>query len=72
MKRILIHRMLLIGLAIFTSAQLFAAESEEIGLKVGGSIPDFKAKDQSGKVRTFADLRGPKGLLFIFYRSANW
>ncbi len=44
----------------------------EIGLKKGDRIPNFKAADQSGKTRTFNDLCGPKGLLLVIYRSADW
>lgn len=72
MKRALIHRILLIGLGLLAWTQLFAADDKEIGLKIGESIPGFKAKDQSGKTRTFADLGGSRGLLIIFFRSANW
>ena len=44
----------------------------EIGLKLGDRIPHFEAADQSGRTRTFNDLCGPKGLLCVIYRSADW
>jgi peroxiredoxin len=28
--------------------------------------------DQTGQSRTFLDLRGPSGLVLVFYRSADW
>ncbi len=42
------------------------------GPAVGQPLPDFRARDQHGKVRTFQDLTGPNGLLFLFHRSADW
>jgi sulfoxide reductase heme-binding subunit YedZ len=42
------------------------------GLNVGQKIPDFRLADQSGALRTFRDLTGPKGLLLVFTRSADW
>jgi methionine sulfoxide reductase heme-binding subunit len=42
------------------------------GLNVGQKIPDFRLADQNGEQRTFPDLTGPKGLLLVFTRSADW
>jgi copper chaperone CopZ len=42
------------------------------GPAVGAAIPAFTAVDQHGKTRRFEDLRGPKGLVLLFYRSADW
>jgi hypothetical protein len=42
------------------------------GPAVGAKIPAFHALDQSGKLRTFESLRGPKGLVLAFIRSADW
>ncbi len=36
-------------------------------LSEGKKIPAFSAPDQTGTVRTFADLTGPKGLVLYFY-----
>jgi len=44
----------------------------EVGPAVGETIPAFQAPDQDGRVRSFADLRGPKGLVLLFFRSADW
>ena len=59
------------ALATFVCAAVLAADSER-GPKAGESIPEFSARDETGRTRTFADLSGPKGLLFIFHRSAAW
>jgi peroxiredoxin len=53
-------------------AALLLAAAIEAGPAVGETIPAFQAVDQDGRVRTFADLRGPKGLVLLFFRSADW
>ncbi len=49
-----------------------AGESIATGPEVGVEIPDFEARDQSGRMRRFEDLRGPEGLLLLFHRTADW
>lgn len=39
---------------------------------VGAEIPEISAQDQDGMVRTFDDLKGEKGLLFMLSRSFDW
>jgi len=39
---------------------------------VGLSIPEISAEDQNGILRTFDDLKGEKGLLFMLSRSFDW
>jgi len=41
-------------------------------LKVGDRIPAFRAADQFGKERDFDNLKGPNGLVILFFRSADW
>lgn len=42
-------------------------------VKVGDTIPhELNLKDSSGKLRSFSDLRGKKGLVLVFVRSAEW
>jgi peroxiredoxin len=43
-----------------------------VGLGVGTSIPEFQARDQHGTLQTFQRLRGPRGLVMTFIRSADW
>ena len=43
-----------------------------IGLEVGQKAPDFSARDQFGKQRTLETLKGPKGTVLLFFRSADW
>ena len=44
----------------------------EVGLRSGQKAPDFSARDQFGKTQTLDTLRGPKGTVLLFYRSADW
>lgn len=37
----------------------------------GRKIPAFAVPDEAGRVRKFADLRGPKGLVLYFYPKDN-
>jgi peroxiredoxin len=39
---------------------------------VGTRVPDFSLLDQKGQSRTLSSLMGPKGLMLVFYRSADW
>ena len=42
------------------------------GPAIGSRIPDFEATAQDGRRQTFETLRGPKGLVLLFVRSADW
>lgn len=39
---------------------------------VGATFPNISAQDQEGKLRSFDDLKGEKGLLFMLSRSFDW
>ena len=43
-----------------------------IGLAVGQKAPAFSARDQFGAQQTLDTLRGPKGTVLLFFRSADW
>ena len=42
------------------------------GLRAGQKAPEFSARDQLGKTQTLDTLRGSKGTVLLFYRSADW
>jgi peroxiredoxin len=42
------------------------------GLDVGQKAPAFTARDQFGREQTLATLKGSKGTVLLFYRSADW
>ena len=44
----------------------------EPGLKKGAVIPAFSLPDQDGHKQTLQSLKGPKGLMLVFVRSADW
>jgi len=43
-----------------------------LGPKVGQMLPAFALEDQRGASRDLASLTGPKGLVLVFFRSADW
>jgi hypothetical protein len=45
---------------------------QKLGPQVGTRVPDFSLLDQKGQSRTLASLMGPKGLMLVFFRSADW
>jgi hypothetical protein len=51
---------------------LLAAEKVPTGPNPGSTIPAFSAVDQTGRTRQLGDLTGPKGLMLVFFRSADW
>ncbi len=63
---------------IFTFALLSATASpppgdpSTLGPAVGQPLPAFEAKDQHGQPRDFTSLKGPNGLVLVFFRSADW
>lgn len=44
----------------------------DVGPKVGDALPSFTLPDQEGRPRDFASLKGPQGLVLVFFRSADW
>jgi cytochrome oxidase Cu insertion factor (SCO1/SenC/PrrC family) len=45
---------------------------QQLGPKVGERVPDFTLTDTQGRSRTLASLLGPRGLMLVFFRSADW
>ena len=43
-----------------------------IGLAVGQKAPAFSAHDQFGGQQSLDTLKGPKGTVLLFFRSADW
>ena len=68
------------ALCLFLTAH-FAAWGQEgstsvpsfpTGPQVGERIPAFAVVDRLGRRQTFDSLKGPRGLLLLFHRSADW
>ena len=70
-----------LALPPFLSAQQPQAKQEKAvavkekfatGPEVGQKIPYFQAPDQNGRLQDFNSIRGPKGAMIVFFRSADW
>jgi cytochrome oxidase Cu insertion factor (SCO1/SenC/PrrC family) len=45
---------------------------QALGPQNGARIPEFTLVDQTGARRTLRSLMGPKGLMLVLFRSADW
>ena len=59
---------------VLDDATIHASSIElmSIGLAVGQKAPAFSAHDQFGHTQTLDTLKGPKGTVLLFFRSADW
>ena len=64
--------LIFLSLSPIASAQEAQAPQWAPDFLVGSSLPEFSAQDQNGDVRSFADLKGEKGLVLVFNRSFKW
>ncbi len=62
----------LVGLVLGAATTQAPVPPLDIGPAVGEAVPRFEARDQTGRLRTFEDLKGPNGLVLLFFRSADW
>ena len=51
---------------------LYAITGFSQGLEPGNRIPEFRLLDQNGTPQSFESIRGPRGAMLVFYRSADW
>lgn len=49
-----------------------AIDTSALGPQVGATVPGLSGTDQFGTPQTLASLSGPKGLMLVFSRSADW
>jgi hypothetical protein len=47
-------------------------ERMSIGLAVGQKAPPFSLRDEFGRTQTLETLKGEKGTVLLFFRSADW
>lgn len=59
---------LVLGIALAQAAPL----PPDVGPAIGERLLTFEARDQDGRLRTFSNLKGPAGLVLVFFRSADW
>lgn len=67
----------LFSLIVHATAQQSAPQPalpdvQRLGPQVGTRVPELTLLDQKGQSRTLASLMGAKGLMLVFYRSADW
>ena len=67
----------LLSIAMFTAliaqaGTLSLLDAAQIGLPAGARAPDFSLPDQAGQSRDFGSLAGTRGLILVFFRSADW
>jgi len=43
-----------------------------VGLAIGQPAPRFSLRDQFGHVQSSSTLKGSKGTVLLFFRSADW
>ena len=66
---------MLIASLLLIAAQAGSPERPDpmtLGPTVGQRLPAFEAKDTTDTLRNFDSLKGPKGLVLVFFRSADW
>jgi hypothetical protein len=52
--------------------RMASIELMSIGLAIGQKAPAFSIRDQFGRVQTLDTLKGTKGTVLLFFRSADW
>ena len=56
----------------FTPAEQAKHFTDDVGIKIGEKIPPIRARDQHNQQVDFNSLKGPKGAILLFVRSADW
>lgn len=59
-------------LILSQSAPAERLDPMKLGPSIGQALPHFEAKDSQGTARTLDSLKGPSGLVLVFFRSADW
>jgi hypothetical protein len=57
---------------LLLSASTLYGQNTRTGPAVSQPVPDFSLRDQSGQTQTLKSVRGPKGTMLVFFRSADW
>lgn len=68
----------LVALQVLASATAARAQApapvdtSAIGPQVGSAVPPFSGTDQLGRTHTLESSLGARGLMLVFFRSADW
>jgi len=44
----------------------------DAGIRINQKIPSFRLIDQNGATRDYNSIKGSKGAVLLFFRSADW
>ena len=73
MRRVLLVSLLAVAASMAVHAQQRQQiEVSKLGPQVGARVPGFTLTDQNGTGRTLQSIMGPRGLMLVFLRSADW
>jgi hypothetical protein len=61
-----------LALGIFFVGCISGQTAGKTGPPVGAKVPGFDAVDQNGASHSLRSLMGPKGMMLVFFRSADW
>ena len=68
--------LLLAGLCVLSSGQENPSTNRDLapsaGLEIGQQAPAFALRDQFGHEQSNQTLKGSKGTVLLFFRSADW
>jgi hypothetical protein len=48
------------------------AQPIKTGPSIGEIVPQFSTLDQANRTQTLKSVMGPKGVMLVFFRSADW
>jgi hypothetical protein len=54
------------------AAPAWMQDAVAMGIPAGAKAPGFELPDQSGRKRSLASLMDRRGLVLVFFRSADW
>jgi hypothetical protein len=55
-----------------SSQSAAVADTSKLGPQIGSTAPAFTGVDQFGKTYSLSSALGPKGVMLVFFRSADW
>jgi len=58
--------------SVVRSQTTISERGRDVGPKVGQPVPVFSLPDQRCEPRSLESLRGPRGTMLVFFRSADW
>jgi cytochrome oxidase Cu insertion factor (SCO1/SenC/PrrC family) len=74
--KIAVAVLFVVGSAAFASGQERPAtnrgSASSVGVEIGQQAPAFALPDQFGHQHSNETLKGPKGTVILFFRSADW